>query len=61
MRKVRVWAEVSDDHYHAYEAEARRRGVTIEELVEQTVNCLLRELEREEEDCSGPDQFISVS
>lgn len=61
MRKVKVWAEISDPHYHAYECEAQRRGVTVEELVEQTVNCLLRELERDEEDCSGPDQYISVS
>jgi len=48
MRKVRVWAELSDEAYHAYEGEARRRGVELETLVEQTVNCLLQELEREE-------------
>ncbi|UCF20457.1 MAG: hypothetical protein JSU87_03345 [Gemmatimonadota bacterium] len=61
MRKVQVWAEISDQHYHAYELEAQRRGVPLEELVEQTVNCLLRELEREENECSDPDQFLSVS
>jgi hypothetical protein len=61
MRKVQVWAQLSDEHYHAYEREARRQGVTVEELVQQTVNCLLRELEQEEEDCTGPDQFFSVS
>ena len=48
MRKIRVWAELSDEAYHAYEGEARRRGVEVETLVEQTVNCLLQELEREE-------------
>ncbi len=48
MRKVRVWAELSEEAFHAYEGEARRRGVELETLVEQTVNCLLRELEREE-------------
>ena len=48
MRKVRVWAELSEDAFHAYEGEARRRGVEVEALVEQTVNCLLQELEREE-------------
>jgi hypothetical protein len=48
MRKVRVWAELSDEAFHAYEGEARRRGVEVEALVEQTVNCLLQELEREE-------------
>ena len=48
MRKVRVWAELSEEAFHAYEGEARRRGVDVETLVEQTVNCLLQELEREE-------------
>ncbi len=48
MRKVRVWAELSEEAFHAYEGEARRRGVQVETLVEQTVNCLLQELEREE-------------
>ena len=48
MRKVRVWAELSEEAFHAYEGEARRRGVEVETLVEQTVNCLLQELEREE-------------
>jgi hypothetical protein len=61
MHKVRVWAELSDEHYKAYEAEAKRRGVSVEELVQQTVNCLLRELEEEADDCSGPDHYISVS
>lgn len=48
MQRVQVWAQLSEETYHAYECEARRRGVTIETLVEQTVNCLLEELEREE-------------
>lgn len=61
MHKVRVWAELSDEHYKAYEAEAKRRGVSVEELVQQTVNCLLRELEQEADDCTGPDQYLSVS
>lgn len=61
MHRVSVWAELSDEHFKAYQAEAKRRGVTVEELVQQTVNCLLRELEQEEEDGTGPDHFISVS
>ena len=61
MRRVQVWAELSDEHFLAYQAEARRQGVRVEELVEQTVNCLLRELEQDEEDCNGPGPFISVS
>jgi hypothetical protein len=50
MRKVAVVAELSDGFYHAYESEARRQGVKVETLVQQTVNELLKELEREEED-----------
>lgn len=50
MRRVPVWAEVSDEHYRAYECEAARRGVPVENLVTQTVNSLLRELERDEEE-----------
>jgi hypothetical protein len=50
MRKVRVWAEVSDHHFRAYEGEAARQGVSVETLVQQTVNCLLRALERDEEE-----------
>jgi hypothetical protein len=48
MRKVQVWVELSDETFHAYEGEARRRGVELETLVEQTVNCLLEDMEREE-------------
>jgi len=50
MRKVCVWAEVSDHHFRAYEREAVRQGVPAEVLVQQTVNCLLRALERDEEE-----------
>jgi len=48
MRKVQVWVEMSDETFHAYEGEARRRGVQLETLVEQSVNCLLQDMEREE-------------
>jgi hypothetical protein len=61
MHRVQVCAELSDKHYRAYESEAKRRGVKVEELVEQTVNCLLRELERDEEDGCGPEHLISAS
>ncbi len=61
MHRIQVWAEVNDRHFHAYEAEAKRRGVSVQELVEQTVNCLLRELEQEEEEGSGPEHLISAS
>jgi len=50
MPKVHITAELSENFYRAYEGEAKRQGVKLERLVEQTVNTLLRELEREEED-----------
>jgi hypothetical protein len=55
MRKVRVWAEVSDSHFVAYEGEAARQGVPVEDLIQRTVNCLLLELEREEEEDRCPE------
>ena len=47
MPKVTVEAELSEEHLRAYQAEARRQGVAVEALVEQTVNALIKELERE--------------
>lgn len=61
MCRVQVWAELTREHHQAYELEAKRRGVSVEELVEKTVNCLLKELEREETECLGADEFLSVS
>jgi hypothetical protein len=57
MHSVRVSAELSDEMFHAYEGEATRRGVSVESLIQQTVNCLLQELEQEERegtDCISP-------
>lgn len=48
MHKVQVWAELSDDLYESLEGEARRQGVDVQELVRQTVNCLIKELDAEE-------------
>jgi hypothetical protein len=53
MHKLRVWAELSDDTYLAYENEAARQGVKVQKLVQQTVNTLLHELEDEEK--GGPE------
>ncbi|MGD2069572.1 MAG: hypothetical protein PVI57_12925 [Gemmatimonadota bacterium] len=61
MRKVRVWAEVGDKHFDAYEREARRQGVPVEALIQQTVNCLLRELESEEETGCVEERAAGVS
>jgi hypothetical protein len=54
MPKVRIEAELSEEHLRAYQSEAARQGVTVERLVEQTVNVLLRELESEERDGQCP-------
>jgi hypothetical protein len=57
MRSIQVRADLSDEMYHAYEGEAARQGVSVESLIQQTVNCLLHELEQEERegtDCISP-------
>jgi hypothetical protein len=41
----------ANHQFRQYQAEARRQGLPVEKLVEQTVNCLLAELEREQEEC----------
>jgi hypothetical protein len=48
MHKVRVWAELSDDMYESLQGEARRQHVAVEDLVQQTINCLIKELDAEE-------------
>ncbi len=50
MPTITIQAELSEEHLRAYEGEARRQGVPVALLVQQTVNHLLRELEDEEKD-----------
>jgi hypothetical protein len=50
MPRITIEAELSEEHLRAYQGEARRQGVAVELLVQQTVNQLLRELEEEERD-----------
>lgn len=57
MTKIQIWVELPDDVLVAYEREARRREVPVESLVEQTVNVLLEEMERDEKD--GTDHIIA--
>lgn len=59
MPKVTVCARISQEHFHALQGEAVRRGVEVETLVEQTVNALILELESESE--SGQDTTVSMS
>lgn len=54
MPKIHIEAELSEENLRAYEGEARRQGVPVETLVQQTVNVLLRELEQEERDGGCP-------
>jgi hypothetical protein len=57
MTKVRICADVPEEFYRRLRDEAERRGVTVESLVEQTVNGLVRELEQEERE--GTDHPIT--
>ncbi len=50
MHKVKIEAELSDEFFRAYQREAERKGVKVEELVEKMVNGLIDEVEHEEED-----------
>ncbi len=59
MAKVQIWVEVNEEHFHRYECEARRRGVPVAELVEHTVNSLLKEFEEEERE--SPDRLLLMS
>jgi hypothetical protein len=59
MPRVQIWVEVSEDIYHRYEGEARRREVPVEVLIEQTANCLMKEFEAEEG--VGPDRTVLIS
>jgi hypothetical protein len=59
MTKVQIWVDVSEEHFHRYEGEARRQGVPVEALVEHTVNCLLKEYEDEEREY--PDRTTLMS
>ena len=59
MSKVHICLEVTPEALRAFETEARRAGVTVQCLLERTVNGLLRDLEREQEE--GTDHPIIPS
>ncbi len=56
MTKVQICVDVPEDHYRAYADQAERQGVTVESLVRQTLQCLLEDAEREDEE--GTDHII---
>jgi hypothetical protein len=59
MSKVTICIELTEEALRSYEAEARREGVPLKDLLERTVNGLLREMERDEEE--GTDHPIIAS
>ena len=48
MPTVRVCVDITEEHFRAYQDEATRRGVTVEDLVQQMVQGLVEELDRDE-------------
>ena len=48
MPTVRICVDISEEHFRAYPDEARRRGVSVEDLVQQMVQGLVEELDRDE-------------
>jgi hypothetical protein len=52
MPKVEIWAELSEERLRDYTSEAKRLGVKVERLIEQTVKVLLEELEQDLKDCA---------
>jgi hypothetical protein len=59
MKRIRVCVNLPEERFRAYEDEAKRQGVTVESLVEQTLEVLLRE--EEEEIREGTDHPIIIS
>ena len=48
MPTVRICVDITEAHLRAYQDEARRRGVGVEQLVQQMVQGLVEELDRDE-------------
>lgn len=59
MTKVKICVELPDQDFRLFAAEAVRRGVTPESLVEECVAGLIRELDRDERE--GTDHPIIPS
>jgi len=54
VKSVRVTIELDEESYRAYEAEARRGQTTVEALLQQVLQKLYGELEREEKEGDHP-------
>jgi len=59
VTKVKITVELEDAHYRSLVFEAERRGVSVESLVEQMTQRLVRKLEEAER--LGTDHPISTS
>ena len=59
MSQVHICIELTETALRSFEAEARREGLTLQAVLERTVNGLLRDMEREEE--AGTDHPIIAS
>jgi uncharacterized protein YicC (UPF0701 family) len=59
VAQVHICIELSEQAVRSFEAAARREGVTLQSLLERTVNGLLKEMEGEEE--AGTDHPIIAS
>ncbi len=59
MSKVHICVDLEETALRSFEAEARREGVPVKELLERTINGLLRDMEKEEEE--GTDHPIIPS
>jgi len=59
MPKVTVDVELSEEHYRNIVNESERRKVTVESLVQEMTQALVRDLEDEERD--GTDHPILIS
>jgi hypothetical protein len=59
MSKVHICLDIKEEALRAFEAEARREGVTVKALLERTIHGLLQDLEREQEE--GTDHPIIPS
>jgi hypothetical protein len=54
MSKVRICVEIPDEAFRAFQDAAAREGLAVDELLERTVNNLLKELEKERRDGFDP-------
>ena len=59
MSKVKICVELDEAELRLYKAEAKRRGMKLEQLIENMVSGLMRDLKKEEKE--GTDHPIIPS